>query len=998
MKMNSKKVMQKPMQKIQERAFPASEVKGKKSVKRTVKKPFYIVGMGGSAGALEAFEQFFNNMPPDNGMAFVLVPHLDPTHKGIMPELLQRTTKMKVFQASDEMKVQANSVYVIPPNKDMSILHGTLQLMEPLMPRGMRMPIDYFFRHLAEDQKERSICIILSGMATDGTMGIKAVKEKLGIVMVQDPNTAKYNSMPLSAIKTGIVDYIARAEDLPAKLLQYVKYSLKVPKIGITATGKAQSALQKICILIRSQTGHDFSLYKKNTIYRRIERRMSLHQISNITQYIRYLQENNGEITLLFNELLIGVTNFFRDPKAFEILRDEVFPQMIKSMAKENSIRIWIPGCSSGEEAYSIAIVIMECINRLKQKAKFKVSIFATDIDKEAIDKARFGLYPANITADVSPDRLQQFFIKEDTNYRIKKDIRGMIVFAPQNIIMDPPFTKLDMICCRNLLIYLNAEVQKKLLPLFHYALKPKGILFLGSSETIGSFTELFSVVDNKWKIFRRKGLVTPEAGMVDLPSSLLPTAFKRIQDTGRGLHEIESTLSDVVQQMLIEDYAPPSLLINENGDILYVSGRTGKFLEPSSGKAAMNVYSMAREGLKYEVGTAIRRAVAQKTAVTMSGLKVRTNGGFQPLNLTVKPVSRPEAMQSMFLIIFEDVKEATIEIKAVRVKGKTKIKRFQNYEKIENELNRAREQLQSTTEEMETSQEELKSANEELQSTNEEVQSTNEELTTSKEELQSMNEELVTVNSELNNKIDELSKSNNDMRNLLNSTDIATIFVDNNVNIKRFTSPMTKVINLIPTDIGRPISHIVSNLQYEDMVKDIKEVLQTLIFKELYVKTKDGKHYIMRIVPYRTIDNIIDGAVITFVDITALKQLERSLRESGKRYHDLYESIKDGIAMCDMKGNFLDCNQAYADMLGYTKEEIKKLTFYQITPKKWHEIENNIIKEQLIVKGYSGEYQKEYIKKDGTVFPIALRAWIIKDENGESTGIWGIVRDIAKN
>ena len=994
--MNSKKVKQKPMQKIQEKAFPASGVMEKKSGKKTVKKPFYIVGMGGSAGALEAFEQFLNNMPPDNGMAFVLIPHLDPTHKGIMPEILQRVTKMKVYQASDGMKVQANSVYVIPPNKDMSILHGTLQLMEPLMPRGMRMAIDYFFRHLADDQKERSICIILSGMGTDGTLGMKAIKEKLGIVMVQDPNTAKYNGMPLSAINTGIVDYIARAEDLPAMLLQYVKHSLKVPKTGITVTGKAQSALQKICILIRAQTGHDFSLYKKNTIYRRIERRMNLHQISNIAQYIRYLQENQGEITLLFKELLIGVTNFFRDPKSFEILRDEVFPQMLKSMAKENLIRVWIPGCSSGEEAYSIAIVIRECINRLKQKAKFKVNIFATDIDKEAIDKARFGLYPVNIVSDVSPERLHQFFVKEDSNYRIKKDIREMLVFAPQNIIMDPPFTKLDMICCRNLLIYLNAELQKKLLPMFHYALKPKGILFLGSSETIGSFND-FSVVDNKWKIFRRKESAALEVGRVDLPSSLLPPDFKKIHDIGNALSKIEMSLSNVIQQMLIEDYAPPSLLTNENGDILYISGRTGKYLEPSSGKATMNIYAMAREGLKYEVGTAIRRAVTQKKAVTMSDLKVRTNGGYQLLNLTVKPISRPGAMQGMLLITLEDVKEAPIQIKSVKVKGKTKARRCQNCEIIEN-LNRTREHLQSTTEEMETSQEELKSANEELQSTNEEVQSTNEELTTSKEEMQSMNEELVTVNNELMSKIDELSKSNNDMKNLLNSTEIVTIFVDNDLNIKRFTSHVTKVMNLIQTDIGRPISHIVSNLQYEDMVKDIKEVLRTLIFKELYVKTKDGQNFNMRIMPYRTIDNIIDGAVITFTNINAMKQLEKSLMESVKIYRGLYESIEDGIAMCDMKGNILDCNQAYADMLGYTKEEIKKLTFYQITPQKWHEIENNIIKEQIVVKGYSGEYQKEHIKKDGTVFPIAVRAWIIKDGNGEPTGMWGIVRDITKN
>ena len=434
--------------------------------------------MGGSAGSLEAFDDFFRNMPADTGMAFVLVSHLDPTHKGIMPELLQRVTTMKVQQVKDGMKVQPNHVYVIPPNKDMSILHGTLQLLVPSMPRGQRLPIDFFFRHLALDQKERSIGIIFSGMGSDGTLGLKAIKDNLGTVMVQDLSSAKYDGMPQSAINTGLVDFTASANDLPAKLLGYVNHYYKITRELPPAETKAASAMQKISALIRAQTGNDFSLYKKSTVLRRIERRMNVHQINNMNQYVRYLQENSHEIDLLFKELLIGVTNFFREQDAFAVLKENVIPQMLKTKRVGDPIRIWVVGCSTGEEAYSIAIVLRECLDDLKPKGNFKIQIYATDIDKEAIDLARQGTYPANITADVSAERLERFFTKEDENYRIRKEIRDLIIFAPQNILTDPPFTKLDMLSCRNLLIYLNAETQKKLLPLFHYSLGPGGFLF----------------------------------------------------------------------------------------------------------------------------------------------------------------------------------------------------------------------------------------------------------------------------------------------------------------------------------------------------------------------------------------------------------------------------------------------------------------------------------------------------------------------------------------
>ena len=460
------------------KASPASPEEDGKTIENSRNEPLYIIGMGGSAGSLEAFDEFFRNMPTDTGLAFVLVSHLDPTHKGIMPELLQRITTMKVQQAKDGMKVRPNHVYIIPPNKDMSIMHGTLQLLVPSRPRGQRLPIDFFFRHLALDQKERSIGIIFSGMGSDGTLGLKAIKDNLGTVMVQDLSSAKYDGMPQSAINTGMVDFTASANDLPAKLLGYVNHYYKITRELPPAETKAASAMQKISALIRAQTGNDFSLYKKSTVLRRIERRMNVHQINNMNQYVRYLQENSHEIDLLFKELLIGVTNFFREQDAFAVLKENVIPQMLKTKRVGDPIRIWVVGCSTGEEAYSIAIVLRECLDDLKPKGNFKIQIYATDIDKEAIDLARQGTYPANITADVSAERLERFFTKEDENYRIRKEIRDLIIFAPQNILTDPPFTKLDMLSCRNLLIYLNAETQKKLLPLFHYSLGPGGFLF----------------------------------------------------------------------------------------------------------------------------------------------------------------------------------------------------------------------------------------------------------------------------------------------------------------------------------------------------------------------------------------------------------------------------------------------------------------------------------------------------------------------------------------
>jgi two-component system CheB/CheR fusion protein len=837
---------------------------------------FYIVAMGGSAGSLEAFEQFFRNLPDNSGAAFILISHLDPTHKGMMPELLQRYMKMTVFEAEDGMKVVPNCVYVIPSNKDLAILHGLLQLLEPTASRGLRLPIDFFFKHLGQDQKEMAVGIIISGMGTDGTAGLRVIKEHLGMVMVQEPESAKYDSMPRSAIDTGLVDYIAPAEVLPLKLLAYMKQTAKPFAEHIDTDEKVLSALQKISVLLRGETGNDFSLYKKSTVLRRIERRMNVHSIVTMRQYVSLLQNNPPEIELLFKELLIGVTNFFRDRDAFELLKNAAIAEILKSKTKDRTVRVWVPGCATGEEAYSIAILFSECLSKLK--GDFKVQIFATDIDKSAIDKARQGSYPANISADLSPERLKHFFTKEDNTYQINKDIREMVVFAPHNLTMDPPFTKLDLISCRNLLIYLAPELQKKLIALFHYSLNPKGVLFLGTSETIGRFTDLFSTVDTKWKIYQRSQSARTQTDMADF-AHFYREAIPAGRDAGKHASE-SASIPETAHRLLLEDFTPPAVLINDQGDVVYIHGRTGKYLEPPAGKANINIFAMAREGLRIELPGAIREAKSQNKLITLKGIRVKTNGDFQTIDLTVKPVVQLGIQQSLYMIVFEDVVIPSKPAKPISGRsGSSSRLKGVNVE-LEKELKHTNELLQTTTEEMQLSDEELKSTNEELQSTNEELQSTNEELSSSKEEMQSLNEELMTVNAELQGKIDELTLAYSDMKNMLNSTDIATLFLDNDLNVRKYTPPTNKIFNLIQSDIGRPISHVVSNLKFDDIVPDVRKVLDSLNYKEAQVQTREGHWYIMRIMPYRTHNNAIDGVVINFIDITVMKALEMSLQE----------------------------------------------------------------------------------------------------------------------
>ncbi|MFI3155395.1 MAG: CheR family methyltransferase [Methylococcaceae bacterium] len=646
-----------------------------------------------------------------------------------------------------------------------------------------------------------------------------------------------------------------------------LKISYPVPKPN--PTHKTQSALEQIVILLQQRSDNDFSLYKKNTIYRRIERRMGLHQIDEITKYAHYLRQNPQELDLLFKELLIGVTHFFRDPSVWERLKTDAIPALLAAYPNGKELRAWVPACSTGEEAYSIAIIFREALVQSQLQHLFKLQIFATDLDQDAIAKARQGFYPATIKTNLSPERLGRFFVAADNGYRINKDIRDMVIFARQNIIMDPPFTKLDLLSCRNLLIYFNPELQKKLIPLFHYALTSHGVLILGNAESINNFTSLFAAIDSHSRLYRRIDQA-PSTADVDFPTKLFPVTSMTHQETATPKPMFN--LQGQVDQLLLQNYTPAAVVVNSEGDILYINGRTGKYLEPTAGKANWNIHSMARDGLRHELFSAFKKAQGQSEAVHLQGLTIGSNGGTQTINLTVQAITQPEALKGMVIIIFTDV--------ATPAKRKHSRKApSAEQQSLLAELEYARAELQILREEMQTSQEELKSTNEELQSTNEELQSTNEELTTSKEEMQSMNEELQTMNAELQSKVIDLSWVNNDMKNLLNSMEIATVFLDNALNIRRFTSDATHLFKLISNDVGRPLSDIVTNLDYPQLHQDAQEVLRTLVFSEKQVKTHEDCWFKVRIMPYRTQDNVIDGVVITLIDISETKKLENQLR-----------------------------------------------------------------------------------------------------------------------
>ncbi len=928
---------------------------------------FPIVGIGASAGGLAAFETFFRQMPAetDSGMAFVLVQHLAPAHTSLLVELVQRYTSMHVTEIEDGMVVERNNIYIIPPNADLSIFHGRLQLMPPSAPKRIPLPIDSFFRSLAQEKEDDAIVIVLSGAGSDGTLGVRAVKEAGGMVMVQAPGSAEYDSMPQSALATGLVDYVLPPEEMPAQLLAYVQHAGTSLQSDTDPLPKeVDDALQKVLLQLRTHLGHDFTDYKPSTIRRRIERRMVVNQLDTLDAYARYLQQTPQEVAILFRELLIGVTRFFRDTEAFAALKEHVIPHLFDGKSAGEAVRVWVPGCSTGEEAYSLAMLLRDYATQ--QRAEIKVQVFATDIDPGAIETARAASYPANIAADVPPEYLGRYFTQEEQSYRVQKSIRDMVVFAEQDLIMDPPFSHMDLISCRNLLIYLNADLQKKLLPLFHYALNTNAYLFLGNSETVGEFTDLFTPSQRKWKIYQSKAAVTPYR-LISVLHPSLPGA-NRVQGVPGGearLAEPRGSLRTIMEQNLLTHYTPPSVLINDAGEVLFVHGSTGGYLEPASGEVNLNIVRMARPGIRVELSTAVHKAVTQKEVVDIEGLQVQVNAQLQTVNLHVRPATAPAA-PGLYLVVFD----ALPTVASTPAKRSTHTKATgpdPQIATLERELRAKDEYLSSHMEELTT-------ANEELQSANEELQSTNEEMDTSREELQSVNEELSTVNTELSRKIEELSQANGDMNNLLAGTDVGTVFIDRELRIQRYTPAATAIVNLIPTDIGRPIAHLATNLMhYETLLQDARHVFDTLQPKEIEVQTDDERWYLMRILPYRTQENAIDGVVITFVNITALRAVQELLRVSQltEQAHAFAESIVDTVRepllVLDADLRVISVNDAFTDTFKVNRDESVGTMLYELGNGQWniptlHTLLDELLPQRTTIRDYEVTHTFEHI------------------------------------
>ncbi len=847
---------------------------------------FPIVGIGASAGGLAAFEAFFSGMPmvTDPNMAFVLVQHLAPDHKSILTGLIQRYTRMQVSEVEDGMEVRPNCAYIIPPGRDMAFLNGILQLLEPSAPRGQRLPIDFFFKSLARDQRERAICIVLSGTGSDGTMGVRAIKGEGGMAMAQSPNTTEYDGMPKSAIATGLIDYELPPAEMAVQLMAYTAHTFTGPaRRPPPAPTDDENTRQTIFNVLRKETGHDFSQYKPSTINRRLERRLAVHQIETMADYVKYLQQTPVEVKALFSDLLIGVTSFFRDPAPFKALEKKIIPKLFADRSVSETVRVWSQGCSTGEEAYSLAILLQEHLNTLKQS--YTVQIFATDIDSKAIATARAGLYPPSIAADISPERLERFFSIEpdNTTYRIHKGIRDMVIFSEQDVTRDPPFSKLDLISCRNLLIYMSSNLQNKIIPLFHYALKPGGFLFLGSPETTGDCGDMFAVFDKKAKLYRRKQ-ATIGVFQAPLGHNFSTTAIEDSTQPLAGWKKArlgKLSLRELTEQALLQQVAPTGALVNGHGDILYLHGRTGMYLEPTPGEAAVNnILEMARDGLQHELAAALHKTSTSQEISHRTGLRVKSHGAFITVNLTISPMIIGPTTSTevpLYLVILEEVVPADDDMSA-DTDGSAPSAELDTSIYIAS----LRQELRTKEQFLQTANEELKSSVEEMPSINEELQSTNEELETSKEELQSINEELVTVNAELQSNVVGLTRANNDMNNMVAGTGIGTVFVDHRLRILRFTPDITQIINLIQTDVGRPIGHIVPHMVGCDhLVADVQTVLDSLAPLEKDVQTAEGLWYTMRIHPYRTIDNVIEGAVISFIDITERKRVEGALQKA---------------------------------------------------------------------------------------------------------------------
>lgn len=907
----------------------------------------HYVGIGASAGGLEAIETFFKNMPIESGLAFIVVQHLSPDYKSLMGELLSKHTEMPIYRAKNSLKVEANSIYLIPPKKNLTIFHGKLILTEQDHSRGVNLPIDIFLRSLAEDQGEKAIAVIMSGTGSDGTRGVRAVKEAGGMVMVQSEESSKFDGMPRSAISTGVADFVLNPEEMPGQLMSFSRHPYAAKsKISESLLGD-DDGLTRLFALLRERHKIDFTYYKPSTVVRRIERRMTVNQIQDLRSYVKFMESYPREISNLYRELLIGVTSFFRDRDAFEKIAETWLPQLLEKPS-ENQVRFWVPGCSTGEEAYTLAILCQEVMKNMSNPPDVK--IFATDIDNDAILRAASGVYPESITADLTPNLLGRYFFKhEDGHFHISRKIREMVVFAVQNLIKDPPFTNISLVSCRNLMIYLQPVLQRKVLELINFSLVPDGILFLGTSETIGDMTDYFESVDHRWKVYRSKGRHNRGAPRVGLGAAFETAASKQFSRVGKSRiyqQQEEERVLDRVLQAIAENYFTCAFVVNDSGELIHILGNADGYLKFPAGKIRNDISKIAVKELSIPLSTGIQRTLKNRRDEQYSRIRLQKDGKSLAVNLKLSPLPEKRNQESMVLIIINEVQEEekrpdpstdTYDL------GMTDtydlgMEAEQRILDLEQELQYTRENLQATIEELETSNEELQATNEELLASNEELQSTNEEL-------QSVNEELFTVNTEYQAKIMELTEANNNVSNLLSSSDEAKLFLDENLDIRIFTPNLANIFNIIQSDLGRPFNHVSNKLQNPDLQADIDSVQKTGKTVRREVRTENGSSYYMRILPYYTSDEVTAGVVLTFTDISDLKKAQGDLRaqvdafnSSEEKHRILFEMMTLGVVYQGVDGKILDANPAACDVLGLSLDQIRGRTSMDSRWKSIHE------------------------------------------------------------
>jgi two-component system, chemotaxis family, CheB/CheR fusion protein len=910
------------------------------SVTKTSSGSFPIVGIGASAGGLEAFSELLRYLPEKTGMAFVLVQHLDPRHGSALQEILSRTTKIPVSEVTQGVVMQPDHAYVIPANKNLTIKNGTLQLGLRVVRHGQHMPIDDFFRSLAESAGQQAIGVILSGTASDGTGGCRAIKAAGGITFAQDEESAKYDSMPRNAVNAGCIDFILSPKDIARELgglsqHPYVARVVALPTEG--ADGMVGSDLNALFGLLRQSSGVDFTNYKHTTLHRRILRRMAVHKVETLKEYLRFIGKKPEELDELYRDLLIHVTGFFREPEAFVALRKHVYPKLFEGRKPDNPIRVWVAGCSTGEEAYSIAITLLEYMwvhSRNISQATTAIQIFATDISDTALDRARTGLYTEAAVAEISAERLKRFFVRLDGGFQVNKSIRDMCIFAKQNLVKDPPFSNLDLVSCRNLLIYLGPVLQRRVIPSLHYALKPGGYLMLGASENLGGFADHFGLVDKKDKIYQKRKttarLTTYFAAADYLPmrtgdsklSRDLPAPF---------------TVEREVEHLLVNRFVPASIVVNDSMEIVQFQGKTGAYLEPPAGQPSFSVVKMAREGLLVDLRAALDAAKKSNAAVRKEGVQIQSEAGPREISLEVVPLRGPTAHERFYVVVFQDVirKPEVLEDKG-KAGRMAKVSRpmAQESEHLKREATQLRGQLRSLIEEHETTAEEFKAAHEEVLSANEELQSTNEELETAKEELQSTNEELTTLNEEMQNRNAELGSANNDLLNLLGHVDIPVVMVSNDLRIRRFTPPAQKLLNLLPGDIGRRLGEIRPNLDVDDLEALAREAIRNASSQQREVRTNEGGWQVLHVRPYKTWDNRIEGAVISLQDVDALK---RTLDQTREYADTIVESAREPILVLDAKLEITAANPAFYKAFEVTREETEGRLVYELGNGQWN-------------------------------------------------------------